>query len=159
MPNLKLLFVVCHQHENTGAVCLSLTNNCPVFPALELEPPMISCDVLSYQNCIPWSTTFCLSLAWYYTLLIFFPDRWGDCLVMVASQELREKALLGLECDPHITLTDIQYCLLEHVGQARYNGRVQKSIGSSFFKMDARSTFHHLKRLRKRHLVTMQVKF
>lgn len=78
---------------------------------------------------------------------------------MVASQELREKALLGLECDPHITLTDIQYCLLEHVGQARYNGRVQKTIGSSFFKMDARSTFHHLKRLRKRHLVTMQVKF
>ena len=48
---------------------------------------------------------------------------------MVASQELREKALLGLECDPHVTLTDIQYCLLEHVGQARYNGRVQKTIG------------------------------
>lgn len=77
---------------------------------------------------------------------------------MVASQELREKALLGLECDPHVTLTDIQYCLLEHVGQARYNGRVQKTIGSSFFKMDSRSTFHHLKRLRKRHLVSMQVK-
>lgn len=78
---------------------------------------------------------------------------------MVASQELREKALLGLECDPNLPLTDIQYCLLEHVGQARYCGRIQKTIGSSFFKIESRTTFHHLKRLRKARLVTMQVKF
>lgn len=78
---------------------------------------------------------------------------------MVASQELREKSLFGLECDPNISLTDIQYCLLEHVGQARYHGRMQKTIGSSFFKIESRSTFHHLKRLRKARLVTMQVNF
>lgn len=78
---------------------------------------------------------------------------------MVASQELREKAVIGLECDPNISLTDIQYCLLEHVGQARYHGRMQKTIGSSFFKIESRTTFHHLKALRKAHLVTMQVKF
>ena len=78
---------------------------------------------------------------------------------MVASQELREKALLGLDCDPNILLSDMQYCLLEHVGQARYSGRMQKTIGSNFLKIDSRTMFHHLKTLRKVRLVTMQVKY
>lgn len=83
-------------------------------------------------------------------------ERWGDCLVMVASQEVREKAIFGLDCDPYLSLSDIQFCLLEHIGQARYSGRMQKSISSNFFKVESRTTFHHLKLLRKAHLVTMQ---
>lgn len=79
--------------------------------------------------------------------------------MMVASQELREKALLGLHCDPNITLVDMQYCLLEHVGQARYNGRMQRAIGSNFVKTDPKTIFHHLKKLRKEHLITMQVRY
>ena len=92
-------------------------------------------------------------------IFIFNVCRWGDCLVMVASQEVREKAILGLDCDPNVPLSDIQYCLLEHIGQARYNGRMQKYISSNFFKVESRTTFHHLKILRKAHLVTMQVKY
>ncbi|XP_022784579.1 general transcription factor 3C polypeptide 1-like [Stylophora pistillata] len=83
-------------------------------------------------------------------------ERWGDCLVMVASQDVREKAIFGLDCDPYLSLSDIQFCLLEHIGQARYSGRMQKSISSNFFKVESRTTFHHLKLLRKAHLVTMQ---
>ena len=52
-------------------------------------------------------------------IFIFNVCRWGDCLVMVASQEVREKAILGLDCDPNVPLSDIQYCLLEHIGQAK----------------------------------------
>ncbi|XP_068737049.1 general transcription factor 3C polypeptide 1-like isoform X2 [Montipora capricornis] len=83
-------------------------------------------------------------------------ERWGDCLVMVASQELREKALLGPHCDPNMTVIDMQYCLLEHVGQARYNGRMQRAISSNFLKMEAKSLFHYLKGLRLLGLITLQ---
>ena len=78
--------------------------------------------------------------------------------MMVASQELREKALLGVRCDPNINIADIQYCLLEHVGQARYNGRMQRIMGSDFFKIESKSLFHYLKRLRNLRLITMQVR-
>ncbi|XP_044181643.1 general transcription factor 3C polypeptide 1-like isoform X7 [Acropora millepora] len=82
--------------------------------------------------------------------------RWGNCLVMVASQELREKALLGVHCDPNLAIIDIQYCLLEHIGQARYNGRMQRAMGSSFLKMEPKSLFHYLKGLRMLGLITLQ---
>lgn len=90
-----------------------------------------------------------------YILLSDF-SRWGDCLVMVASQELREKALLGVHCDPNVAIIDIQYCLLEHIGQARYNGRMQRAMGSSFLKMEPKSLFHYLKGLRMLGLITLQ---
>lgn len=90
-----------------------------------------------------------------YILLSVF-SRWGNCLVMVASQELREKALLGVHCDPNLAIIDIQYCLLEHIGQARYNGRMQRAIGSSFLKMEPKSLFHYLKGLRMLGLITLQ---
>lgn len=77
---------------------------------------------------------------------------------MVVFQELREKVFFGFECDFYVIFFDIQYCLLEYVGQVRYNGRVQKIIGLSFFKMDLRFIFYYFKRLRKRYLVIMQVK-
>lgn len=78
--------------------------------------------------------------------------------MMVASQELREKAILGIHCDPNLTIGDIQYCLLEHVGQARYNGRMQKVMGSNFCKMESKSLFHYLKKLRNLRLITIQVR-
>ena len=73
---------------------------------------------------------------------------------MIASQELREKALLGPHCDPNMTVIDMQYCLLEHVGQARYIGRMQRAISSNFLKMEAKSLFHYLKGLRLLGLIT-----
>lgn len=95
-----------------------------------------------------------VSLVTTYSFLFF--SRWGNCLVMVASQELREKALLGVHCDPNLAIIDIQYCLLEHIGQARYNGRMQRAIGSSFLKMEPKSLFHYLKGLRMLGLITLQ---
>ena len=76
---------------------------------------------------------------------------------MVASQELREKALFGVNRDPNMSLVDIQYCLLEHIAQSRYNGRLQHVVGSNYLKLESKTIFHHLKRLRKLHLITIQV--
>ena len=76
---------------------------------------------------------------------------------MVACQELREKTLLGVDIDPNVPIVDLQYCLLEHIGQARYNGRMQRTIASQYMKIDSKTVFHHLKKLRKLRLITMQV--
>ena len=76
---------------------------------------------------------------------------------MVASQELREKALFGVNRDPNISIVDIQYCLLEHIAQARYNGRLQNAIGSNYVKIESKTIYHHLKRLKQLCLITIQV--
>ena len=43
--------------------------------------------------------------------------RWGEKLVIVACQEMRQTALYGLEVDPSLRLTEKQYCLLERIGR------------------------------------------
>lgn len=75
---------------------------------------------------------------------------------MVASQKIRNKVLLPEDVDPNLSLNDIEYCMLEHVGQARTKGRLQRCI-NIFLKADARTTFHFLKKMVKRGLVTKQV--
>lgn len=75
---------------------------------------------------------------------------------MVASQEMRSKVLLPDNVDPNVILSDVEYCILEHVAQARNKGRLQRCI-NIFLKIDSRTTFHFLKKMGKIGLVTKQV--
>ena len=83
--------------------------------------------------------------------------RWSDCLIIVASQELRNNAIFGADGDVITPVQDLQYCLLEHIARSRYRGRIQKYISTYFLRFDPKSTFHHLKKLQKRGLITRQV--
>lgn len=87
----------------------------------------------------------------------FFP-RWGDCLVLVASQELRNRSLLGPDSDPHVIVFDVPYCILEHLGQARYKGRLQSLLSTKYLELDAKCTFHYLKGLVSLGVITRQVR-
>ena len=46
-------------------------------------------------------------------LMLSNSRRHGDSLAIVASQQLRERALWPEDKDPCIEITDVQYCLLE----------------------------------------------
>ncbi|MEJ1273854.1 general transcription factor III C 1 [Cricetulus griseus] len=63
-------------------------------------------------------------------------DRWGKKLIIVASQDMRYRALIGLEGDPDLKLPDFSYCILERV--------------------DAGKLHYHRKILNKNGLITMQ---
>uniref|UniRef100_A0A3B4ZLA2 General transcription factor IIIC subunit 1 n=1 Tax=Stegastes partitus TaxID=144197 RepID=A0A3B4ZLA2_9TELE len=83
-------------------------------------------------------------------------ERYGRKLVVVASQTLRFRALIGSESDPDLVLTDDSYCVLERVGRARWQGELQRDLHGGSFKVDARK-FHYLRKSLVRHqLVTMQ---
>lgn len=60
--------------------------------------------------------------------------RYGRKLVVVASQKLRFRTLIGSESDPDLTLTDDSYCVLERVGRARWQGELQKDLHGQSFK-------------------------
>ncbi|XP_030595893.1 general transcription factor 3C polypeptide 1 [Archocentrus centrarchus] len=83
-------------------------------------------------------------------------ERYGRKLVVVASQGLRFRALIGSESDPDIKLSSDSYCVLERVGRARWQGELQRDLHGGSFKVDARK-FHYLRKsLIKHQLVTMQ---
>ncbi|KAF7662374.1 hypothetical protein LDENG_00237400 [Lucifuga dentata] len=83
-------------------------------------------------------------------------QRYGRKLVIVASQALRFRALIGLESDPELKLTDDSYCILERVGRARWQGELQRDMHVCSFKTDARK-FHYMRMSLVKHgLVTMQ---
>uniref|UniRef100_A0A3Q1AI97 B-block binding subunit of TFIIIC domain-containing protein n=1 Tax=Amphiprion ocellaris TaxID=80972 RepID=A0A3Q1AI97_AMPOC len=83
-------------------------------------------------------------------------ERFGRKLVVVASQTLRFRTLIGSESDPDLKLTDDSYCVLERVGRARWQGELQRDLHGGSFKVDARK-FHYLRKSLVRHqLVTMQ---
>ncbi|KAM4697792.1 general transcription factor 3C polypeptide 1 [Rhinophrynus dorsalis] len=82
-------------------------------------------------------------------------DRWGEKLVIVGSQVLRYRALIGWEGDPALKLPDCSYCILEKLGRSRWQGALQKDLQGSF-KVDAGKT-HYLRRVLDRNgLITMQ---
>ncbi|KAM4631775.1 general transcription factor 3C polypeptide 1 [Discoglossus pictus] len=82
-------------------------------------------------------------------------NRWGEKLVIVASQLLRFRHLIGWEGDPDLELPDYSYCILERVGRSRWQGELQKDLQLTF-KVDA-GKIHYLRRvLDKNGLVTMQ---
>ncbi|XP_004450524.2 general transcription factor 3C polypeptide 1 [Dasypus novemcinctus] len=82
--------------------------------------------------------------------------RWGKKLVIVASQDMRYRALIGLEGDPDLKLPDFSYCILERLGRSRWQGELQRDLHSTAFKVDAGKLHYHRKILNKSGLITMQ---
>jgi len=71
--------------------------------------------------------------------VIFFPlwllvCRWGKKLIIVASQDMRYRALIGFEGDPDLKLPDFSYCILERLGRSRWQGELQRDLHSTAFK-------------------------
>ena len=83
--------------------------------------------------------------------------RYGSGLVMVASQEVREGALIPAEVDPCVDISEVQYCVMEVVGCARHYGVHRGFFTNKYLKIDARSTFHHVKILAALKLITIKV--
>ncbi|EPY79532.1 general transcription factor IIIC, polypeptide 1 [Camelus ferus] len=82
--------------------------------------------------------------------------RWGKKLIIVASQDMRYRALIGLEGDPDLKLPDFSYCILERLGRSRWQGELQRDLHSTAFKVDAGKLHYHRKILNKNGLITMQ---
>ncbi|XP_045903076.1 general transcription factor 3C polypeptide 1-like [Micropterus dolomieu] len=83
-------------------------------------------------------------------------ERYGRKLVVVASQSLRFRTLIGSESDPDLKLTDDSYCVLERVGRARWQGELQSDMHGCSFKIDARKLHYMRKSLVRHGLVSMQ---
>ncbi|XP_061882578.1 general transcription factor 3C polypeptide 1-like isoform X1 [Entelurus aequoreus] len=82
----------------------------------------------------------------------------GRKLVIVASQTLRFRALIGSESDPDIKLVDYSYCMLERVGRARWQGELQNELVQTyqFYKVDARKLHYMRKSLVQHGLISTQ---
>ncbi|XP_072125098.1 general transcription factor 3C polypeptide 1 isoform X2 [Mobula birostris] len=83
-------------------------------------------------------------------------ERWGEKLVMVASQTMRHRTLIGWENDPELSLPDYSYCILERLGRARWQGELQRDLHSGAFKIDARKMHYHRRVLDRNCLITLQ---
>ncbi|XP_059510098.1 general transcription factor 3C polypeptide 1-like isoform X2 [Stegostoma tigrinum] len=83
-------------------------------------------------------------------------NRWGESLVIVASQIVRHRALIGWESDPELSLPDYSYCILERLGRARWQGELQRDLHSGAFKIDARKMHYHRRVLDRNNLITLQ---
>ena len=83
--------------------------------------------------------------------------RYGeDRLVMVATQEVRVKALTVPSMDPMYSINDVQYCALEAIGKARDQGILRTHLTNNFLKIDPRSTFHHVAVLQSIGVITIK---
>ncbi|XP_071452736.1 general transcription factor 3C polypeptide 1 isoform X2 [Hetaerina americana] len=85
-------------------------------------------------------------------------SRWGNKLVMVASQSARNTVLLGDNVDPTSELTLAHYCLLERIGRSRYHGEV--TIGRTSLQqvgIDPKTLFYLRKFLLNHKLITKQI--
>lgn len=83
--------------------------------------------------------------------------RYGELLVLVASQELRNTWLTPADQDsPLEEYSDIQYGVLELAGACRHLG-VPRPFITTYQQKDARSTFHNVKVLRLAGFVNVQV--
>uniref|UniRef100_A0A8B9FJS5 General transcription factor IIIC subunit 1 n=1 Tax=Amazona collaria TaxID=241587 RepID=A0A8B9FJS5_9PSIT len=83
-------------------------------------------------------------------------EKWGEKLVIVASQDQRYRALIGWEGDPDLKLPDFSYCILERLGRSRWQGELQRDLHSGAFKVDAGKIHYHRRVLDKNGLITMQ---
>ncbi|XP_031719024.1 general transcription factor 3C polypeptide 1 [Anarrhichthys ocellatus] len=83
-------------------------------------------------------------------------ERYGRKLVVVASQALRFRTLIGIDSDPDLKLNDDSFCVLERVGRARLQGELQRDLHGCAFKIDARKLHYMRKALVKYGLITMQ---
>ncbi|XP_018426794.1 PREDICTED: general transcription factor 3C polypeptide 1 [Nanorana parkeri] len=81
--------------------------------------------------------------------------KWREKLVIVASQTLRFRALIGWDGDPSLKLPDCSYCLLEKIGRSRWQGEIQRDLQGDF-KVDA-GKIHYIRQvLDRKDLLTMQ---
>ncbi|XP_055079571.1 general transcription factor 3C polypeptide 1-like [Periophthalmus magnuspinnatus] len=83
-------------------------------------------------------------------------DRFGRRLVVVASQKVRFRALIGTESEPELKLSDESYCVLERVGRSRWQGELQRDLSNGPFKIEARKIHYLRKSLVQHSLVTVQ---
>ncbi|XP_070683568.1 general transcription factor 3C polypeptide 1 [Pempheris klunzingeri] len=83
-------------------------------------------------------------------------ERYGRKLVVVASQALRFRTLIGDESDPDVKLNDDSFCVLERVGRARWQGELQRDLHGCTFNIDARKLHYMRKSLVKHGLISMQ---
>uniref|UniRef100_A0A3B5MPJ3 Uncharacterized protein n=1 Tax=Xiphophorus couchianus TaxID=32473 RepID=A0A3B5MPJ3_9TELE len=83
-------------------------------------------------------------------------ERYGRKLVVVASQALRFRTLIGSDNDPETKISNDSYCVLERVGRGRWQGELQSDLHGSLFKIDARKMHYLRKCLVKHELITMQ---
>lgn len=82
---------------------------------------------------------------------------YGNRLVIVANQKLREHAL-RIDCnDPLVELTPIQYCIIERCGRCRKLGDLTFGHESGNFKDPPKTLFYFRKLLLKKGLVTKQM--
>lgn len=51
-------------------------------------------------------------------------EKYGLCFIIVASQSLRNAMLIPASLPSNIALTISNYCILERLGRARYNGEL-----------------------------------
>ncbi|KAB5523781.1 hypothetical protein PHYPO_G00156380 [Pangasianodon hypophthalmus] len=82
--------------------------------------------------------------------------RWGEKLVIVASQHVRSRALIGCEGNPELKLSDLSYCILERLGRARWQGELQRDLHNIAFRLDSGKIHYLRKSLEKNGLITMQ---
>lgn len=79
-------------------------------------------------------------------------------MVLVASQDARNIALMGLNVNPGLELTVMQYCVLERIGRSRYMGEVtQGKVSLQLVGEDPKVLFYHRKYLMKYKLIVKQV--
>ncbi|KAF7988582.1 hypothetical protein HCN44_001155 [Aphidius gifuensis] len=83
---------------------------------------------------------------------------YGNKLIIVASQNLRENALMGDCVCPTIDLNIKQYCFLERIGRSRYHGEVTQGKRSLvILGEEPKTLFYHRKVLTKYKLITKQL--
>lgn len=87
-------------------------------------------------------------------------EKYGMKLVIVASQQVRMRALVGNTVSPTLELTLMHYCFLERVGRSRYHGEVtQGKLSLTALNLDPKKLFYHRKSLLQHKLITKQVHY
>ncbi|XP_041459213.1 general transcription factor 3C polypeptide 1-like [Lytechinus variegatus] len=84
-------------------------------------------------------------------------EKWGHCLMLVASQEARLHAILSPVSSVDLPLNTTYYCCLEIAGKNRYLG-VSTQIISTKFDVTFSYVFHMFKNLVKLGVITKEVK-
>nr|XP_050861343.1 general transcription factor 3C polypeptide 1 [Vespula vulgaris] len=134
-----------------------------------LEPDDVPEDI--YPHCPIYDQAAGIkgSCSTYYTRKVIITDirnytleqaitEYGQRLVIVASQNAREYALMGDNICPTLELSIMHYCFLERVGRSRYHGEVtQGKLSLSLLKEDPRTLFYHRKFLLRHKLITKQM--
>ena len=80
--------------------------------------------------------------------------QYGSKLVIVASQEDRNKALGLCEVDPFMFLSDKIYCFLELIGCRREQGLATIGADAAIIAVDSKTAFYYRKQLLKKHLIS-----